>query len=201
MGADMRGAVLALVVSAGVLVLSLAGQAGAGGRLVRSSCGVRHCATTSVAFVNHANLIAVPIAVPVGMPSYVQYQAPAASYGTAAAVGYGAPAAGAAAPAACAQQQPAEEALGDTVDFVAQACVRCHGPVKPKGGLDLTKPVDERGRLEMLRRLFARDPAQRMPPGRQLAPAELAGIVEQITAEAEAPTPNPAPEDAATPRR
>lgn len=150
-----------------------------------------------------AGFVAVPFAVPVAMPSYVQYQAIG---GVSTAVGqYYLPAVEprAAGCANCVAKSSAAEAVATAAQatperqassLVIAQCGRCHGAVQPKAGLDLTKKLDDATRLKAISRLLADDPQQRMPKGAELSPEVLGQLIQEL-AQPAAPRPDPALED------
>ncbi len=161
--------------------------------------------TTSVAAVP-AGFVAVPFAVPVAMPSYVQYQA-LGGFTTAFSQYAYLPSSAqrASACASCATKAPAADEVSSTratqlapepstTTIVAAQCGRCHGAVQAKAGLDLTAELDEATRLKAISRLLADDPRQRMPKGKELPP-ELRGQLIQELARPATPRPAPALEE------
>jgi hypothetical protein len=143
--------------------------------------------------------IAVPFAVPVAVPSYVQYQA----VSTQAQAAYGGPAVGyeearANEPAATAKEElarsrearPAAAArVAAKIDaqhspLTVQYCVKCHHPA---GGawartkLDLSADLTAELRLKMIGRILADDPARRMPKGKALDAAEIGLLIQELS--------------------
>jgi hypothetical protein len=141
-------------------------------------------AATSVATVS-AGVVAVPFAVPVAMPSYVQYSAYVAN----AVPVYSTAAHATAAAGACSTVQSTGNALAPMSNgavpapsLVAARCTRCHGATQPKAGLDLTGPLDDATRLKAIARVLADDPQVRMPKGTELAPSELGQLIQELAA-------------------
>jgi cytochrome c5 len=133
-----------------------------------------------------SGFVVVPFAVPVAMPSYVQYQALDYGYTAAAsafvqppATSQSSPASAAASAAPSKTESPAPDVLsGNTL--ISSQCGKCHGAVQPKAGLDLTGALDDATRLKAITRLLADDPKKRMPPGKDLAPDLLGSLIQEL---------------------
>jgi len=98
-------------------------------------------------------------------------------------------------------EQPPVEFSRDIKPLLAEHCIRCHGPDKAEGGLNLTERKSALAKLEsgavsivagkpdeseLLRRVASHDEAERMPPeGKALTPAEIAKLRRWIAAGAE----------------
>lgn len=141
-------------------------------------------AVVANAVVVPQGFIAVPFAVPVAVPSYVQYQA-LPGYGAVASAGIGfneAP------PKVTAQAEP-EAPL--PMSLVTQHCAKCH---RPSGSawktteLDLTGELSNETRLHMIQRILSDDPAKRMPRGKQLTAQQTGEIIQELSQ-----VPKPAP--------
>lgn len=61
-------------------------------------------------------------------------------------------------------------------------CAACHSGAKPKGGLDVTKPLDPATIAAIEDRVLSRDPATQMPPPEkpQLATAEILTLLSEL---------------------
>ncbi|HEY4309865.1 MAG TPA: hypothetical protein VGN12_10475 [Pirellulales bacterium] len=155
----------------------------------RSSTKVQVSAT-SVATVS-AGVVAVPFAVPVAMPSYVQYSA----YTPNAGIQYSTEVHATEAAVVCGTVQTTGNALAQmsngavpATSLVTARCTRCHGATQPKAGLDLTRALDDATRLKAIARVLADDPQVRMPKGTELSPSELGQLIQELAA-------RPAPTD------
>ncbi len=131
-----------------------------------------------------AGFIAVPLAVPVALPSYVQYQAPWVSYVAPVAANHEpAPVAAAAAPS------PATRGATGATTLIAAQCGTCHGGAKPKADLDLTGALADSIRLKAIARLLSDDPEKRMPPQKELSPESLGHLIQELSARDESVAP------------
>ncbi|MCD8534337.1 MAG: PSD1 and planctomycete cytochrome C domain-containing protein [Verrucomicrobia bacterium] len=87
--------------------------------------------------------------------------------------------------------------------ILAEKCIRCHGGVHKKAGLSFLTPTSAQGELpsgaraivpgdsassEIIRRIRATDPDDRMPPDEPLMPGEIQGIERWIQDGADWPT-------------
>jgi mono/diheme cytochrome c family protein len=102
---------------------------------------------------------------------------------------------------AAAAEHPSVEFSRDIKPLLAEHCIRCHGPDKAEGGLNLTDRSKVVGKLEsgvaglvvgkpdeseIIRRITSTDEAVRMPPeGKPLAEADVAKLRRWIAAGAE----------------
>lgn len=102
---------------------------------------------------------------------------------------------------AAAAEQPSVEFSRDIKPLLAEHCIRCHGPDKAEGGLNLTDRAKVVGKLEsgvaglvvgkpdeseIIRRVTSHDEAVRMPPeGKPLAATDVAKLRRWIAAGAE----------------
>ncbi len=140
-------------------------------------------AATSVAAVQ-AGVVAVPFAVPVAMPSYVQYSA----FVAAAAPSYQSQVAATSTIGTClvpmyagAETAGPQVAAARQASLVAAHCGRCHGATQPKAGLGLTAALDDGTRLKAIARILADDPRLRMPKGEELGPDELGRLIQELS--------------------
>lgn len=187
--------VVAWLLVAGFFLLSVADLSSA-----RPPCRAAakvQVAATSVASVQ-AGVVAVPFAVPVAMPSYVQYSAYVAS----AASPYSSHVAATSTNGAClvpahgnADAARPQATAAKTASLVAAHCGRCHGATQPKAGLDLTAALDDATRLKAIARVLADDPQLRMSKGEELGPDELGRLIQELSTRlaAEASEVPPAP--------
>jgi len=116
--------------------------------------------------------IAVPFAVPVAVPSYVQYQAIVASSPLPEVS------------AATATQEAtakAHEAPPPTLSLVAKSCVKCHSGEKPKGKLDLSGDLSPALRLKAIGRILADDESKRMPKGKPLDAQAIGLLIQELS--------------------
>ena len=143
-------------------------------------------AATSVVTIP-AGFVAVPFAVPVAMPSYVQYQSleavysVAAGHATAAVVGGSRQRPAPYPESEAAVDEPSKKVSPAATTLVAVHCGNCHGAVKPKAGLDLTGPLADATRLNAITRLLADDPEKRMPRGKEIPPQLLGELIQELS--------------------
>lgn len=122
--------------------------------------------------------VAVPFAVPVGTPSYVQYQAVSAYGG-----GYAAPAYGGMAPASPYKtQQAALHAQAPASTMVQQVCAKCHTGEQAKANFDISKPLTADQRLHAVSRILSQDPSKRMPKGKALTSESASALIQELSA-------------------
>jgi len=183
--------------------------------LSTSSTFAGNCHSQAVAQVNVASasvalvpqgFLAVPYAVPVAVPSYVQYQAMPQyqvmpQYQTAPQYQ--------AAPSVAEVPQPSPEsfqarppepiAAQPVVSFLTKACAKCHSEAstndKAKAHLRVDEAITDSQRVVIIRRLLTDDKKKRMPPGRDLDPVTLGRLIQEVTNPAveaiKAPAPAP----------
>jgi hypothetical protein len=152
-------------------------------------------AATSVVEIP-SGFVVVPFAVPVAMPSYVQYQA--VDYGYTAATSASvqpsatlpsSPSAAAPSAAPSKTESPAR-GVSASNSLILSQCGKCHGAVQPKASLELTGALDDATRLKAITRLLADDPKKRMPQGKDLAPDLLGNLIQELaTTSQKSPSP------------
>ncbi len=148
--------------------------------------------------VAHSNVIqttfAVPIGVPVAVPSVVSYQAvPQPQYQSqhyqqpqhASTVTTKAECAACSCPNCpnCAAKGEVKAAVVESkslLSLVQQNCVRCHSGAEPKGGLDLSGALDCETRMKCIARVLADSDDKRMPKGKSLNPDDLGKLIQEL---------------------
>jgi len=128
------------------------------------------------AVVVPSGFIVVPFAVPVAVPSYVQYQAAAAPQGA----GVGVQGAGGEEKKAEAQSAPKPEAP-EPRSLVASSCAKCHSGPTPKGKLDLSGELTADVRLKSIARILSDDPTRRMPKGKSLDAQAIGLLIQELS--------------------
>ena len=128
-------------------------------------------ANQSAVFIPHG-FIAVPFAVPVGVPSYVQYQAVVSGQGSVASEET---------TSEVSRALAAERVLAAPATLVAQTCVKCHSGPNPKSNLDLSGELAPAVRLKMIARILADDPAKRMPKGKPLDAQAIGLLIQELS--------------------
>jgi len=157
--------------------------------LTSSVASAAPCRNNCVAAANvltvPAGFIAVPLAVPVALPSYVQYQAPLAQYvADVASTCQMLPQ-----PAMADRRSSAPPRAAAVTSLIAAQCGGCHGGAKPKAELDLTGSLADMTRLKAIARLLTDEPARRMPPQKDLSPEVLGRLIQELSTTAEASAP------------
>ena len=147
-----------------------------------STANASTCGTSSRAVNHHQVIVAnqsavvvpsgfivVPFAVPVAVPSYVQYQAAAAPQG-----------AGGEEKTVEAQSDPRPLA-SEPRSLVTSSCMKCHSGSTPKGKLDLSGELSPAVRLRSIARIFSDDPTRRMPKGKSLDAQAIGLLIQELS--------------------
>lgn len=130
-----------------------------------------HSVSSHQAVVVQQGFVAVPFAVPVAVPSYVNYVAPQAYYGM--------PASSPREPADPQDAVKAQEAPAGSL--VAKHCAACHDGSKPDRVV-LTGDLDCETRLKAIGKMLHDDDAQRMPKGKTLSAEDLGLLIQELSA-------------------
>lgn len=142
------------------------------------------CATSSRARVVVAaqsavvvsnGFIVVPFAVPVAVPSYVQYQAAVTPQGS----GVGMQGAGEETKAEA--QSDSRPQAPEPRSLVASSCAKCHSGPTPKAKLDLSGELLPAVRLRSIARILSDDPARRMPKGKSLDAQAIGLLIQELS--------------------